>query len=257
MALIQALKKNRESFLDRHPEAGDWSARMFSAAAYSHWKVCRELMARRCAGLVLDAGSGRAAWREIALKTASRYESIDLAPRAGDNPTWVGDISSMPQVPDERYDTIVCHHVLEHVRHPWRVVAELYRVLKPGGTIILSVPHLSRRHELPHDYFRFTQEGLVALLEDAGYVRIAMYPYGGILSFIHHQTSFLVPGVLLGIPILGSIAIVINASMSWLLSKLDTALDRRSLMPLGILAVAEKPTQIAPRAGVRIGSELR
>jgi SAM-dependent methyltransferase len=253
MTLTQTLKRKRESFLDRHTEASDWSAKLFSATTYSLWRACREPMARHCVGLVLDAGSGRGSWRTIIQETASRYESIDIAPRAGDSPTWIGDVSNMPQVPDQRYDAIVCHQVLEHVRQPWRVLAEFHRVLRPGGTLVLSVPHLSRRHELPHDYLRFTPEGLSALLGDAGYEGIALHPYGGILSFLHHQTSFFFPGLVLGIPLLGSAATVLNALASWSLANIDSALDRRSLMPVGVLATARKPTQVAPSA--KPGSE--
>lgn len=115
--------------------------------------------------------------------------------------------------------------------------------MKPGGALILSVPHLSRRHELPHDYFRFTQEGLEALLEDAGYAQIVTRPYGGILSFIHHQTSFILPGTLLGVPVLGCGAAALNAVWSWLLSSIDSAVDRGALIPVGIVVVARKPSE--------------
>jgi SAM-dependent methyltransferase len=243
MMLVETLKRNREAFLDRHAAAHDRSARLFSATTYALWKVCRPAMARHCAGLVLDAGSGRGSWRSIILETASGYESIDNAPRAGDHPTWIGDVCDMPQVPSGRYDTVVCHQVVEHLRRPWCALAEFNRVLKPGGTLVLTVPHLSRRHELPHDYFRLTQEGLTALLEDAGYAHIAVEPYGGILSFLHHQTSFILPGVLLGVPVVGRAAATFNALLSWLLPGIDAAIDRRALMPVGILAVAQKPVQ--------------
>ncbi|HEX6398461.1 MAG TPA: methyltransferase domain-containing protein, partial [Steroidobacteraceae bacterium] len=187
------------------------------------------------------AGSGRGTWRKIILGTANAYESIDMAPRGDSRPTWTGDISDMPQVPASRYDTVVCHQVLEHVRFPARAVAEFFRVISPGGTLIVSVPHLSRRHELPHDYQRFTQEGLDALLSDAGFERIEVRHHGGLLSFIHHQTSFIVPGMLLGVPLIGGLAFAVNAAFSWLFDAMDRLVDRHGLMPLGVVAVARKP----------------
>jgi hypothetical protein len=72
-------------------------------------------------------------------------------------------------------------------------------------------------------------------------------PYGGVLSFLHHQTSFILPGVLLGIPVIGGAAAALNASLSWLLPSVDAAIDRRALMPVGILAVAQKPVQLPSR----------
>jgi len=241
MRLIECIKRNREAFLDQHADAGNWAARLFSAATYSLWSACRPIMNQNCAGLVLDAGSGRGAWRRTILESAIGYESIDIAARGGATPTWTGDLSAMPEVPTARYDTVVCHQVLEHVRHPWRAFAEFHRVLKPGGIILVSVPHISRRHELPRDYFRFTQEGVVALLEDAGYVEINALPFGGLLAFLHHQVSFVFPGLVTGIPLLGTIAVIINAPFSWLFAHMDRAVDRHALIPLGVVATARKP----------------
>ncbi len=142
---LAALKASRERFLDRHRGADDWRNRFFSAATLALWQVARPVTAAAAQGRVLDAGSGRGSWR------------------GDDRPTWTGDIMAMPQLPDARYDCIVSHQVLEHLPRPWAALAEFHRLLRPGGRVVISVPHLSRRHELPHDDFRFTQEGLAAL----------------------------------------------------------------------------------------------
>jgi SAM-dependent methyltransferase len=240
MTLLAWLKRSREAYLDGHLDADAFQVRCFSAATYSLWRTCRPLMTEHCRGLALDAGSGRGTWRKIILATAEAYESIDMAPRGNSHPTWTGDVSDMPDVPTARYQTVVCHQVLEHVRFPGRAATEFFRVIAPGGTLIVSVPHLSRRHELPHDYQRFTQEGLHALLSDAGFERVDVRHHGGLFSFIHHQTSFLVPGMLLGIPLLGWLAFLVNAALSWLFDAMDRLVDRHGLMPLGVVAVAYK-----------------
>ncbi len=201
-------------------------------------------MEKHCRGLTLDAGSGHGAWREKILEIGCAYESIDVAPRGGNTPTWIADVTDMPDIPNNRYDTICCHHVLEHVRNPDRAMREFHRILRTEGTLILSVPHLSRRHELPHDYFRFTQEGVTALLEDAGFEIVEIGSYGGILSFLHHQTSFVFPGLLLGVPMIERLALIVNAPFSWLLPALDRLIDRGELMPLGILVVGRKPATV-------------
>lgn len=241
MNLLGWLKRGRESYLDRHVDAGAFRVRLYSAATQSLWRVCAPLMKQHCRGLTLDAGSGRGTWKRTITDTGSQYESIDIAPRGGASPTWIGDVSDMPQVPSGRYQTVVCHQVLEHIRHPVRAAAEWHRVLAPGGTIIISVPHLSRRHELPHDYQRYTQEGLTAILSDAGFTDIEVRHHGGLMSLIHHQTSFLFPGMLLGIPLLGLLAFVINAPFAWGCDLFDRLVDRRGLIPLGVVAVARKP----------------
>lgn len=238
MTLATWLKRRREAFLDAHADAGDFMARSFSGSTYALWRAAESLHATNCRGLVLDAGSGRGAWRRCILETASGCESIDLAPRGGDRPTWIGDICSMPEVPDGRYDTVVCHQVLEHVPRPWDAVREFHRVLRPGGRIIVSAPHLSRRHELPHDYFRYTQEGLRTMLHSAGFSDVQVRAVGGPLCFLHHQAAFLFPGLLAGIPVIGYVAGLVNAPLSWLIAGLDRIVDARALLPNGVAGTA-------------------
>jgi predicted SAM-dependent methyltransferase len=50
------------------------------------------------------------------------------------------DITNIHQFPENSFDCIVCSHVLEHVKEDQKAVAELYRILKPGGWGILMVP---------------------------------------------------------------------------------------------------------------------
>ena len=76
--------------------------------------------------------------------------------------------------------------MLEHLPEPLRVIEELGRVLKPGGTLWLSAPLFYAEHEKPYDFFRYTQFGLRRLLEAAGFevVEIAwLEGYFGTLSY--------------------------------------------------------------------------
>jgi len=72
-------------------------------------------------------------------------------------------------------DAVICLEVLEHVRHPWVAAAELLRVLRPGGHLLVSVPFLfpfhgksgrSARHDEYPDFWRFTHQGLDELFRD-------------------------------------------------------------------------------------------
>jgi hypothetical protein len=106
--------------------------------------------------------------------------------------------------------------------------------------LILSVPHLSRRHQLPHDYFRFTQEGVTLLLADHGFEPVEVMPYGGLLSFLHHQTSFIFPGPLVGLPVVGPLASLINFPFAWLAAWIDQITDSTGLLATGVIAVARR-----------------
>jgi len=67
---------------------------------------------------------------------------------------------------DGVFDAIITEAVLEHVREPQRVVAEIYRALKPGGYVCAAVPFLQGFHASPHDYQRYTVPGFDHLFSD-------------------------------------------------------------------------------------------
>jgi len=55
------------------------------------------------------------------------------------------DLNSIPYpFADNSFDHVLASHVLEHLDRPFVVMKELHRILKPGGTLIVKVPHFSR-----------------------------------------------------------------------------------------------------------------
>jgi ubiquinone/menaquinone biosynthesis C-methylase UbiE len=58
------------------------------------------------------------------------------------------DLHQIP-LENERFDVVFCNHVMEHVDNPKQCMAELFRVLKPGGWAIMQVPQDFSR---PHTY---------------------------------------------------------------------------------------------------------
>ena len=79
------------------------------------------------------------------------------------------------------------------------------------------------------------------VLEYAGFTDLEITVYGGPFSFLHHQASFLIPGLVTGVPLLGSAAIAINAAFSWLFAGIDRIPLLHRLLPLGVLAIARTP----------------
>jgi hypothetical protein len=81
--------------------------------------------------------------------------------------------------PAERtYDVVMCEQVLEHVVDPFGAGRKLLSMLRPGGTVVVSVPFMVRIHAAPSDYWRFTEEGLRILLENAGFVEVETHSWG-------------------------------------------------------------------------------
>lgn len=71
--------------------------------------------------------------------------------------------------PEGSFDGVLCTQVLEHVSDPRNLLAEMHRVIKPGGGLILSLPFVWQEHEEPYDFFRFTRFGIVDLLGQSGF----------------------------------------------------------------------------------------
>ena len=114
-----------------------------------------------CTGIVLNAGSGS---RKIKLGEKDLRIDIDSA----NDPDIVGDLHRIP-LRDESVDTIVSIAVLEHTRYAWIVAEEFYRILRPGGFGIIAVPFLQPQHACPHDFIRFTGNGLTELMQYVGF----------------------------------------------------------------------------------------
>lgn len=71
------------------------------------------------------------------------YETADLRQKGV---THRLDITALP-FPDASYDVVMAHHVLEHIDDDRRAIGEMFRVLKPGGFAVLSVPQNGTRAE--------------------------------------------------------------------------------------------------------------
>jgi SAM-dependent methyltransferase len=95
-------------------------------------------------------------------------------------PDIKGDVHNMP-INDNTFDTVIITMVLEHCRNPRRAMDEVYRILRPDGICIASVPFLYRIHS-KHDYFRFTKEGLEELFKNFKLAEIK--PFGNRLHAI-------------------------------------------------------------------------
>src|SRR5215216_5696372 len=165
---------------------GIYGAAGNSSRTYLHRFLARAGATVEPGQLVLDAGSGRAPYRD--LFAHARYETADFLSIKGKKyvePDYVCDLAAIP-VEDGRFDYFLLTQVLEHIPEPPAVLAELHRVLRPGGTLWLTAPLFYAEHEKPYDFFRYTQFGMRHLLERAGFEveEIAwMEGYLGTLSY--------------------------------------------------------------------------
>ena len=129
---------------------------------------------------VLDAGAGEAQYAHHF--SHCRYVAVDLG--VGDV-EWDysgldarADLARLP-FPDGAFGAALNIVVLEHIREPGRVLAEIARVLERGAPLLLAAPQEWGVHQAPHDYFRYTRHGLEWLLGQAGFEPIRIEPVGG------------------------------------------------------------------------------
>lgn len=147
------------------------------------------------------------------------------------------DIEKKFPIEDNAYDSIICLNVLEHIFDYSNALRESYRVLKDGGTLILSTPFIFQFHSCPNDYWRFTDKCLKRILENSGFREIEIKPIGtGVFS----ATSQLKTG-LYKINILRNIFYAFNVSLDKILHlhKKGESLTQTNF-PIGFFVIAKK-----------------
>lgn len=79
---------------------------------------------------------------------------------------------------DATFDAVVCSEMLEHVFEPRDVLAEIHRVLHPGGTLLVCVPFMNRIHGDPYDFGRYTDHYWSRALDKIGFRDIQIEKQG-------------------------------------------------------------------------------
>ncbi len=116
-------------------------------------------------GKTLDVGCGQKPYES--LFGSSRYIGLELdspAARQNKKVDFYYDGTAFP-FGSEEFDSVVLNQVLEHVFNPPQFLAEVNRILKKGGVVLLTVPFVWDEHEQPNDYARYSSFGVRFLLE--------------------------------------------------------------------------------------------
>ena len=117
-------------------------------------KRARRICERIKKGVILNLGAKSAGWGAHVL-------NLDIAQPVSGGVDMLCDIAALP-FPDASIDGVVCTYVLEHVADARACLAEIARVLKPGGCVYIAVPFLFPFHPDPLDRWRWTLDGLRA-----------------------------------------------------------------------------------------------
>lgn len=201
-------------------------------------------------GRVVDLGCGTAPYKAEILRRADEYIGVDWRDGFHDqrNVDLFANLAEVLPIESDFADTVTAFEVMEHLPEPGLFLSECRRILRPSGSLILTVPFNWHVHEAPHDYYRYTPYGLAHLLKKAGFEDIRIENKTGFwqmwaLKFNYHthgstrgRLKFLAPAL---IPVW------------WLAQVLSPTLDRVDPHPEesgGYIVVARKPAAAADGA---------
>lgn len=164
-------------------------------------KYIRSFIESSCdffSGHVVDLGCGSSPYKDLIIKKSgsriNSYLSIDVEESPYHRGTNLDMVWNGQSIPLEN-DSITCvlmTEVIEHLPEPSIVLAEIRRVLIPGGFLVLTLPFLYPLHEPPSDYARYTPYFIESLASKLGFIIISTRRFGGWNhSFAHFMILWL------------------------------------------------------------------
>lgn len=137
------------------------------------------------AGNVLDIGGKKKNKRgqfEPPEHHAISWKYLNIDPST--HPDFCCSAENIP-ASEEMFDIVLMTEVLEHLKHPHKVLEECHRVLVKGGKIIISIPFLYGIHGDPDDYQRWTSAGIQRELEKAGFIILEIHAMGSLFGVLY------------------------------------------------------------------------
>lgn len=173
------------------------------SARYAHltalWdqtlKAIQNLVATNKHLLLVDFGCGDMPYRTILEPMVGQYIGVDL--NSNPKAEHFIDFDSKTTQPDNYADIILSNQVLEHVDSPQGYLQEALRILKSGGSILLSTHGYWYYHPTPNDYWRWTSAGLRKIVEQEGY---KINSFFGIMGLAASGMQLLQDAILLKLP---------------------------------------------------------
>jgi SAM-dependent methyltransferase len=176
-------------------------------------------------GRLLDIGCGTKPYKDLIAPIVNEHIGLDHHETLHDK-SDIDLFGTAYRIPkgNASFDCALCTAVLEHLEEPEAALRECYRVLKPNGVAIYSVPFIWHLHEEPRDFFRFSKYGLKYLFEKVGFEILELKALSGFWItfgqlFVYNIYRFH-RGPLRFVPIIPLVALVIQG-LSYLLDRVD------------------------------------
>ncbi|MFK8183241.1 MAG: class I SAM-dependent methyltransferase [Phormidesmis sp.] len=193
-------------------------------------------------GKLLDLGCGKVPLYHSYRKHVSEVICVDWENSLHKNEylDCVCDLTQPLPFDNETFNTILLSDVLEHIPNPEQLWTEIARLLSPTGKLIMNVPFYYWLHEVPHDYYRYTDFALRRFVENAKMRTIKLQAVGGTPEILADTLS----KHLKTIPVIGTVGTIgIQAfTKTFIKTTLGRKLSQKTsiLFPLGYFLVAEK-----------------
>ncbi len=198
-------------------------------------------------GRLLDLGCGRAPLRSLYQDRADQIVFADIESRdATLAPFVLADAAADLPFADDAFDVVVLSDVLEHLSSPRDTIADIARILRPGGTLIGNTPYLYWIHEEPYDFWRPSRFALQHELQRAGFCDIEVTAIGGSIEVVTDLVAKHLGAVPLIGPRLGGV--LGRLGSRWARSKPGRRLAATTgdKYPLAHFFVAGRPTVESP-----------
>ena len=190
-------------------------------------------------GRALDIGAGSLAFAAEFASYFTSYTSLDYEVRS-QRLGVQGDGQRLPFAANT-FDTLISVDVLEHVPHPWEMLAEIERVLAPGGCAILVTPFFFWAHEEPADFYRLSKYGLALLCRELELEVVSMEPTCGFIASLGLLGTVAITRLLHRWPaVLRPVLLASRAFQLSVLLFLDDRIDRSKRFAQGHLLMARK-----------------
>jgi SAM-dependent methyltransferase len=145
--------------------------------------------------LLVDFGCGDMPYREVIEPMVGKYLGVDLEmnPKAEHHI----DFDSKTTLPEDYADIVLSNQVLEHVDTPSGYLKEALRILKPGGSLLISTHGYWFYHPTPNDYWRWTSTGLRKIIETEGF---EIQSFSGIMGLSASGLQLFQDGIYVKLP---------------------------------------------------------
>lgn len=204
-------------------------------------KAIREYASRYLHGRLLDIGCGNKSKEALVGRYVEEYIGIDH-PGTQHNTARLDLFGTAYEIPvtGNSFDSVLCTTVLEHLEEPAAAIREAFRVLKPNGYALYTVPLFWHLHEEPRDFYRYTKHGLAYLFQGAGFTVTKIVPVSGFLTTFSTEWNYYLRRFRRGLfkPVIDGLTAASNLT----LPNFDRSILRDEKFTWMYLIIAQKPS---------------